>query len=201
MRSIFYACALLTVGAACVHEVQQEYPGQPYPLSAAQVAAVHEGVAQLTVAPSLVLTRQVSAMINDDRVITVCGFASIDDKSDGGWAFIGILGGGSFTPAGLASNQVGQWSIITQCEKRGISLGADSAKPSDDQGKTLIARARDLDNRCRGAEGASASSKVCEDRKAAFKALNAIGWCYGKVGQVGYQNEWHRCEADSIRED
>lgn len=122
MRSIFYSCAILTTVAGCVQGGQQEHPGHPYPLSTVELAVVRRGVAQLTATPSLIITRHVSAMINDDRVITACGFASIDDKSDGGWAFVGVLSDGEFIPSGLAKNQLGQWSIITVCEKHGISL-------------------------------------------------------------------------------
>lgn len=55
-----------------------------------------------------------------------------------------------------------------------------------------------LDTSCRGSEGANDLS-VCDERTKVGRQIKDIGWCYGKVGEVGYQHEWHQCGPLSIR--
>lgn len=49
---------------------------------------------------------------------------------------------------------------------------------------------------CRGGSGDSDETwKACGRRDDIGKKLEAIGWCYGRPGEAGYQMDWHRCDA------
>ncbi|MDQ0318978.1 hypothetical protein QO002_001116 [Pararhizobium capsulatum DSM 1112] len=47
---------------------------------------------------------------------------------------------------------------------------------------------------CRGGPGNSAETlRACDRRDAVGAKLDAVGWCYGREGEYGYQMEWHVC--------
>jgi len=47
---------------------------------------------------------------------------------------------------------------------------------------------------CRGGAGNSEETlKACDRREAVGAKLEAVGWCYGREGEAGYQMEWHIC--------
>jgi hypothetical protein len=65
---------------------------------------------------------------------------------------------------------------------------------------TLIQRWNDLNSHCRGGSGDDPKTlEACDERdQVVGRALEDIGWCYGKEDQAGYQMQWHKCEADSL---
>lgn len=53
---------------------------------------------------------------------------------------------------------------------------------------------------CRGGSGdAPETLDACERRNVIGQSLTALGWCHGRQGEAGYQHEWHRCGATSLR--
>lgn len=206
---------LLIVAAAQTACVVQEpaigtIETTPYSLSSADLNVIRNTVAAETLIPDRARVTDVAASVTRQGVILACGYVSgieISGIYGPGRAFSGVLADNvAGTRVFAITGRIAQTStdqIVTHrlCEKDGIALGSVSAMPSNDKIKTLIGRARDLDRRCRGTEGANPSSSVCDERNTAFKDLNENGWCYGKAGQVGYQNEWHKCEASSIHLD
>lgn len=58
-----------------------------------------------------------------------------------------------------------------------------------------LLRTRAAENEaCRGgAEDDPVTDRACERREAASKRLRAVGFCYGREGEAGYQTDWHRC--------
>lgn len=49
---------------------------------------------------------------------------------------------------------------------------------------------------CRGGSGNSDETlQACDRREAIGAKLEAVGWCYGRPGEYGYQMNWHRCDA------
>ncbi len=58
----------------------------------------------------------------------------------------------------------------------------------------LLDQWRNLNTQCRGGSGDSdATVAVCERRDILSTKLKAVGWCYGRDGEYGYQMEWHSC--------
>jgi len=54
--------------------------------------------------------------------------------------------------------------------------------------------------KCRGGHGDDPQTDAaCAARETYNAKLRAVGWCYGKHGQLGYQMSWHRCAPGSIR--
>ncbi|WP_245586687.1 hypothetical protein [Pleomorphomonas oryzae] len=59
----------------------------------------------------------------------------------------------------------------------------------------IISQWLDENARCRGGSGDSSETwKACDRRKAISAKLEAVGWCYGRPGEAGYQMNWHRCD-------
>jgi hypothetical protein len=66
--------------------------------------------------------------------------------------------------------------------------------------ETLIRMEREANGRCRGGSGDSQETwEACGARDAYGRVLAMLGWCYGRQGEAGYQMNWHRCQANSIR--
>ena len=61
--------------------------------------------------------------------------------------------------------------------------------------KRLLASERSLNDVCQGATDpeAPAAKRACAARDAAFEALLAAGWCYGKPGQAEIDKHWRKC--------
>jgi hypothetical protein len=64
----------------------------------------------------------------------------------------------------------------------------------------LISVERALSGMCRGWSGDDKhTDEVCSVRDKMEQALNKMGYCYGKAGQVGAEMRWHRCTQHSRR--
>jgi hypothetical protein len=56
------------------------------------------------------------------------------------------------------------------------------------------------DEACRGGSGDETETwEACGSRDYASDLLYEFGWCYGEIGQFGYQMDLHRCSATSVR--
>jgi hypothetical protein len=60
----------------------------------------------------------------------------------------------------------------------------------------LIERWQEANGYCRGGSGEETMS-WCAVRDGFDAILLIRGWCYGKVGEAGYQMRWHPCGPDS----
>ena len=66
--------------------------------------------------------------------------------------------------------------------------------------RDLLSVERDLNSMCRGWSGDEKhTDQVCAVRDKMNKALNKMGYCYGKHGQIGADMEWHKCTRNSLR--
>ncbi|WP_262568854.1 hypothetical protein [Agrobacterium tumefaciens] len=66
----------------------------------------------------------------------------------------------------------------------------------------LIAQWAEQNAVCRGGSGDLPETNVaCERREAIGDKLEAVGWCYGREGEYGYQMRWHACEATSYKQE
>lgn len=66
----------------------------------------------------------------------------------------------------------------------------------------LISQWQEQNTTCRGGSGDSGETlAACNQREAIGTKLQAVGWCYGREGEYGYQMEWHACDAASSRQD
>lgn len=52
---------------------------------------------------------------------------------------------------------------------------------------------------CRGYSESRISDLACALAPLLEAKADAIGWCYGKKGEYGYQMSWHKCRANSCR--
>ena len=87
---------------------------------------------------------------------------------------------------------------IRHCGKEAVHARENASGITDP--KILQAFWADTNGRCRGGSGDErATWKACDERTAYSERLDALGWCYGKVGQIGADMRWHRCTADSNR--
>lgn len=60
--------------------------------------------------------------------------------------------------------------------------------------KQMIARADELNSKCRGGSGDDPVTHVaCYDRDKLHSELQKAGWCRGKPEQYGYEKKWERC--------
>lgn len=58
----------------------------------------------------------------------------------------------------------------------------------------IISQWQDQNGQCRGGSGDSDETReACSRREAIGAKLQAVGWCYGREGEYGYQMEWHVC--------
>jgi hypothetical protein len=65
----------------------------------------------------------------------------------------------------------------------------------------LISQWQEQNTTCRGGSGDSAETlAACNKREAIGTKLQAVGWCYGREGEYGYQMEWHACDVASSQE-
>lgn len=62
----------------------------------------------------------------------------------------------------------------------------------------LISQWREQNSACRGGSGDSDETlSACDRREALGSKLKAVGWCFGREGEYGYQMDWHACDASS----
>ncbi|MDK1386482.1 hypothetical protein QN224_13810 [Sinorhizobium sp. 8-89] len=58
----------------------------------------------------------------------------------------------------------------------------------------IISQWQQQNGDCRGGRGDSDETwKACDRREAIGAKLEAVGWCYGREGEYGYQMQWHVC--------
>ncbi len=58
----------------------------------------------------------------------------------------------------------------------------------------IISQWQDQNGQCRGGSGDSDETReACSRREAIGAKLQAVGWCYGRERENGYQMEWHVC--------
>lgn len=89
----------------------------------------------------------------------------------------------------LATAAIGVCATVTEL----------SAQSRNDP-KTMQRLWFEANGQCRGGSGDNPKTHLaCEEREAYGKRLGQLGWCYGKVGEFGYQNKWHRCGRNSVR--
>ncbi|NTE68416.1 hypothetical protein G6M85_22750 [Agrobacterium tumefaciens] len=66
----------------------------------------------------------------------------------------------------------------------------------------LISQWAEQNSACRGDRGDLPETNVaCERREAIGNKLEAVGWCYGREGEYGYQMRWHACEVTSYKQE
>ncbi len=77
---------------------------------------------------------------------------------------------------------------------------AQGNAPGDAQ--SLLQRFEQLNGRCRGGSGNDpATWAACDERERLGPRLNALGWCFGREGEMGAEMQWHRCGPNSRRWD
>ena len=84
-----------------------------------------------------------------------------------------------------------------------LALGspAFAAPTNDELVAMLIQDFGRYDEACRGGFGDQAETwEASGSRDYASDLLYEFGWCYGEIGQFGYQMDLHRCSATSIRD-
>lgn len=64
--------------------------------------------------------------------------------------------------------------------------------------QTVLTLEQDANDRCRGG-GVEDVLAACAERTEYIERLHVLGMCYGKQGEFGYQQQWHRCGPNSIR--
>ncbi|PDT46712.1 hypothetical protein CO661_17225 [Sinorhizobium fredii] len=58
----------------------------------------------------------------------------------------------------------------------------------------IISQWHEQNGDCRGGPGDSDETwRACGRRESIGAKLQAVGWCYGREGEYGYQMEWHVC--------
>ena len=91
--------------------------------------------------------------------------------------------------------------FMQACSGENEERTQDSSVPTGAQdADALIQRWNDLNSDCRGGSGDDPKTlEACDERdQTVGRALEDLGWCYGKEDQAGYQMQWHKCEADSL---
>lgn len=60
--------------------------------------------------------------------------------------------------------------------------------------KRIISQWHDQNGACRGGSGNEDETwRACDRREVIDVKLRAVGWCYGREGEYGYQMSWHIC--------
>ena len=76
-----------------------------------------------------------------------------------------------------------------------IETEKDASGPS-----RLITQWQTLNSLCRGGSGDLPQTQVaCDRRETLGRSLQAVGWCYGREGENGYQMGWHACAGVTAR--
>ena len=93
--------------------------------------------------------------------------------------------------AQAASRQIWRFTVLVA---RGIGKVIATDKNVTEPVR-IISQWLDQNMKCRGGPGNSDETlKACERREAIGGKLEAVGWCYGRPGEYGYQMNWHRCD-------
>ena len=94
-----------------------------------------------------------------------------------------------------------EFSLIWD-QRAGVILSETGKVIQADKGVSqpvrLISQWAEQNSACRGGSGDLSETDVaCQRREAISDKLQAVGWCYGREGEYGYQMRWHACEATS----
>ena len=106
-----------------------------------------------------------------------------------------ILGNITTSIFDKASNSRMQ-DVVLRCLPSVVRARRQAASLTNIQ--TLLTLSDDANDRCRGG-GVEDVWGACAERTEYGERLDALGMCYGKQGQAGYQMSWHRCGPGSIR--
>ena len=99
---------------------------------------------------------------------------------------------------GRAPNSGAAADVILRCSPSVIGVRSRVARQRDPA--NLITLSDDANTRCRGGSGDEAATwTACAERTEIGERLQALGWCYGRQGEAGYQMSWHRCGRNSLR--
>lgn len=181
----------------------------PHQLSAEDRNVIERSVADETLLPERARISGITASSTPQGVIAACGYVSwIDATGLYGphRAFHGIVatntnGARVFAIVGIARDDQDQEAIEIVCAQDGAPIRTQTSAPTaalPAHISELLSREGEMNRRCRGTEGAT-SPTVCDQRNELGRQLNAQGWCYGRDGEFGYQNEWHVCGPTSVR--
>jgi hypothetical protein len=79
----------------------------------------------------------------------------------------------------------------------GNPQAAPSARPSAEAPTALLAEFEALNGACRGGRGDDPRTvEACAERDAAYRRLEALGWCFGRPGEFEYEKRWQPCRDD-----
>jgi len=68
----------------------------------------------------------------------------------------------------------------------------------DQQSARLLALVEAANGRCRGGSGDEDRTWLaCSEREVLASRLFGLGWCYGREGEAGFEQKWHRCSVGS----
>lgn len=95
------------------------------------------------------------------------------------------------------SSGAADFSVVLDPENKRILAERGKVVASDKKANApirIIAQWQDQNGECRGGGGGSDDTlRACDRREAIGAKLEAIGWCYGRDGEYGYQLYWHLC--------
>lgn len=96
------------------------------------------------------------------------------------------------TSSGSATFRL-EWDPATSqiVEETGKVITTDKGEKAP---KRIISQWHDQNGACRGGAGDEDETwRACDRREVIDAKLRAIGWCYGREGEYGYQMSWHIC--------
>jgi hypothetical protein len=79
-------------------------------------------------------------------------------------------------------------------------LAAGSAYAAEPTVKQLLAAEAQASRVCQGSTDPDSATGECSRRDRLVGRLSQAGWCFGRVGQIQAQKEWHPCGPGSIRQ-
>ncbi|MBR9841176.1 MAG: hypothetical protein GYB50_25335 [Rhodobacteraceae bacterium] len=181
--------------------------GEVYNPSATDQSIILQSLASKMLEPGSTIISDVVAaddVIDGSTITWVCGnvrgknsyggyaqptpfYGSLSDSESTGRSFITIAIAGS-THSEKTTVQNACYAALKDADRFG----------GDDQSEQLMQALAELDSQCRGLSGSSAT-QACDERNSVSSNLSARGWCYGRRGEAGYQQSWHRCGPISVR--
>jgi hypothetical protein len=83
-----------------------------------------------------------------------------------------------------------------------VAIIPDKKQSGDTELSSLIAQEERLNDQCRDGPGANAAEmgttlKICDQRDKIVSKITALGWCWGKSGQIEADKKWEPCVAAS----
>lgn len=86
--------------------------------------------------------------------------------------------------------------VVVRCLPSTVRARLQAAEMSNIQ--TIMVLERDANGKCRGG-GVEDLWGPCGEREEYGERLYELGMCYGRRGEAGYQQSWHRCGPTSTR--